>query len=166
MIFLRLGEIPNNEKSINFLKMTNEQNDNYTYMLDTYGYDEALTFVPENAFENGVSCFDFKNDMPVLDSIELLRSFCARITDIGYIIEAEQVGKGWDGEPLVKNVNLIKQWQATESEKAVLVHNILKKMFKNSKDLPDCCHGFDLCDFTDWKTNKKSYVFNGIEYSD
>lgn len=166
MIFLRLGEIPKNEKSINFLKMTNEQNENYTYTLEACGYDEALAFVPENAFENGVSCFDFKNDMPVLDSIELLRSFCARIKETGYIIEADQTGKGQDLEPLVKNVKIVKKWQATEQYKIDIVHKILEKMFKNKKAMPDCCRGLDLCNFTDWKTNKKSYVFNGVEYSD
>lgn len=166
MIFLRLGEIPKNEKSINFLKMTNEQNENYTYILEECGYDEALSFVPQNAFENGISCFCVENDMPVLDSIELLRSFCARINDTGYIIEADKVGIGQDLEPLVKNVKTIKKWQATKQERVEIVHKILEKMFKNRKTMPDCCRSFDLCGFTDWKTNKKSYVFNGIEYSD
>lgn len=166
MIFLRLGEIPKNEKSINFLKMTNEQNENYTYTLEACGYDEALSFVPENAFENGISCFFIENDMPVLDSVELLRSFCARIKEAGYIIEAEQTGKGQDLDPLVKNVRTAKRWQATEQEKIEIVHNILGKMFKIKKAMPDCCRNSDLCDFTDWKTNKKSYVFNGVEYSD
>lgn len=60
MYFLRFGEIPKNEKSINFLKMTNDQNDNFTYALDVYGYNEALECVPECAYEKGVSCFGFK----------------------------------------------------------------------------------------------------------
>ena len=165
MRFLRFGEIPQNEKSINFLKMTNGQNDNYTYALDVYGYIEALEQVPEYAFENGVSCFNLKNNTPVLDSIELLRSFCARIKDKCYIIEAEQVGTGNDGEPLVKNVKTVEEWQTTEEERAQLAHNILCAMFNNIEKLPeDDSADYILRSFTDWKTNKKSYVFNGFEY--
>lgn len=134
MHFLRFGEIPKNEKSINFLKMTNDQNDNFTYAFDIYGYGEALECVPEYAYEKGVSCFDFKNNVPGLDSIELLRSFCARIKDKCYIIEAKQISTGNDGEPLVKNVQIVEEWQTTEKERAQLAHNILCAMFSNVKN--------------------------------
>ena len=165
MRFLRFGKIPKNEKSINFLKMTNEQNEDYTYALEMAGYDRALQCVPECAFENGVSCFFSKNNMPVLDSIELLRSFCSRIKDKCYIIEAEQIGTGNDGEPLVKNVQIVEEWQTTEKERAQLAHNILCAMFSNVKKLSeDDCTNYILLSFTDWKTDKKSHVFNGFEY--
>lgn len=165
MYFLRFGEIPKNEKSINFLKMTNDQNDNFTYAFDVYGYNEALECVPECAFEKGVSCFGFKNNAPALDSIELLRSFCARIKDKCYIIEAKQISTGNDGEPLVKNVQIVEEWQTTEKERAQLAHNILCAMFSNVKKLSeDDCTNYILYSFTDWKTNKKSYVFNSFEY--
>lgn len=165
MRFLRFGEIPQNEKSINFLKMTNDQNDNFTYAFDAYGYNEALECVPECALENGVSCFNINNNVPVLDSIELLRSFCARIKDKCYIIEAEQVGKGCDGEPLVKNVRIVEEWQTTEEERAQLAHNILCTMFNNVEKRPENnCTDYTLYSFTDRRTDKKSYVFNGFEY--
>lgn len=165
MKFLRFGEIPKGERSINFFKMTNEQNDNYTYAFDNYGYYEALELVPEYAFESGVSCFALDGLKPVLDSLALLRSFCARIKDDCYIIEAEQVGTGNDGEPLVKNVQTVGAWQTTEEERVALVYNILCAMFNNVKELP--VHG-DSCalrSFTDCKTGRKSYIFNGWEFS-
>lgn len=164
MRFIRFGGIPQNEKSINFLKMTNDQNDCFTYALNAYGYSEALKRVPECALESGVSCFELKNNAPVLDSIELLRSFCARIKDKCYIIEAEQVSTGNDGEPLVKNVQIVEEWQTTEKERAQLAHNILCAMFNNIEKLPEDSTDYILRGFTDWKTNKKSYVFNGFEY--
>lgn len=145
--------------------MTNDQNDNYTYAFDNYGYYEALELVPEYAFESGVSCFTLNGLKPVLDSLALLRSFCARIKDDCYIIEADQVGTGNDGEPLVKNVQIVEEWQTTEEERAQLAHDILCAMFSNVKKLSeDDCTNYILYSFTDWKTNKKSYIFNGFEY--
>lgn len=68
---------------------------------------------------------------------------------------------GW----LVKNVQIVEEWQTTEKERAQLAHNILCAMFSNVKKLPeDDCTNYILYSFTDWKTNKKSYVFNSFEY--
>ena len=51
--YLRFGEIPKDEKSINFLKMSNQQKDDFSWAMNTFGIDEALNEVPEKSFRAG-----------------------------------------------------------------------------------------------------------------
>lgn len=110
--YLRFGEIPKNEKSINFKKITFSQSEDFTWALKNVGYDGALKDIPEKALENGVSVFVMGADgLPVLHTMKEAVSLSCRIGD-GlkiYQVSGEEVGAGNDGEPLIKNVKIEKQ---------------------------------------------------------
>lgn len=60
--YLRFGEIPENGKSVNFLKVTNDQNEDFSYLLRCGEVEAAFDMVPEAAFEPGVSAFDLDDN--------------------------------------------------------------------------------------------------------
>lgn len=111
MLFLRFGEIPKNEKSINFIKSSGD--------VELFSCD--FEYPGENkqiVYENGVSVFeiDQKTLLPVLNTLPLCLSFSTRITTNAYIIDAEQVGNGNDNEPLVRNIESLKPWKVFDYE--------------------------------------------------
>lgn len=109
--YLRFGEIPKDERSINFIKMSNRRNDDFSWALDTNGYEDALKYVPERAFERGVSVFEMGEDgMPVLHNIREVSSLACRIGDKKiYQVTGDEVDRGNDGEPLIINVKIEKR---------------------------------------------------------
>lgn len=79
-VYLRFGIVPENESSYNFL---------------TKGY------------ENGVSVFEMKDGQPVLNNLQLIDSFSGRYDLPMFFVTGEEIGKGQDGEPLLKNVKYV-----------------------------------------------------------
>ena len=123
--YLRFGEIPVNEKSINFLKLNFSQKENFAWELENIGFEEAIKSIPENAFESGVSVFEMGRDgMPALHAMKEAVSLSCRIGD-GlkiYQVSGDEVGRGNDGEPLIKNVKIEKSRRisAEKLEKHIL----------------------------------------------
>lgn len=80
--YLRLGLIPENGKSQNFL--TKE-------------------------FEDGVSVFELVDGKPAIDNLQLIDSFAGRYELPAFIVTGEEISKGHDGEPILTNVNYVEK---------------------------------------------------------
>ena len=66
--YMRLGEIPTDGRSVNFLKMTSSQKDAF-HDSDIKGADTRAD-IPEECKEGGVSVFEIgKDGMPVFENL-------------------------------------------------------------------------------------------------
>lgn len=121
--YLRFGEIPKNERSINFLKMNFSQKDDFSWYKEMFGMNEAMKHVPEKALENGVSVFEMgKDGLPVLHNMRECNSLACRIGYKIYEVTGDEVGEGNDGEPLIKNIVVSK---SRRIKNEVLIRHIL-----------------------------------------
>lgn len=75
--YFRFGDIPVDGKSYNYLTKTKEK---------------------------GVSAFELIEGIPFLWNLQLIDSFCSRLNSepISFFVTGEEVGRGNDGEPLLK----------------------------------------------------------------
>lgn len=127
--------------------MTNEENENFTFLLEIGEIEQAFEMVPEYAYEAGLSVFDLNADgMPELTNLQLISSLLARINDVAYIVSGEEVKRGNDGEPLIK-INKI------ESEKVI-----------NNGDLINyvtsvLCSSFETKDYQENEDNHTNELF-------
>ena len=108
--YLRFGEIPENGKSINFMRMRNYQREDFSWDLRAVGADAAYAKLPEKVFEEGVSVFELnENGLPKLDNMILVIALASRIGDSIYEVTGDEVGRGNDDEPLIRNIQIIKK---------------------------------------------------------
>ena len=101
MEYLRFGAIPKNGKSVNFLKLTNEQSENFTFFIEIGDIDYAYESVPDSALEDGVSCFSIVDGLPELSNIRLASALAVRLNEPVYLVTGNVVSYGRDGEPLI-----------------------------------------------------------------
>lgn len=117
--YIRFGEIPDCERSLNYLKINFDQQEDIRWS-DKQPFDAAKWCKKncnswknvdiESIFEPGVSVFDMDEDgNPVLDNEALSSSWSVREEQEKpcYIVTGDVVGTGQDGEPLLKNVRII-----------------------------------------------------------
>lgn len=133
MKYLRFGKIPKNGKSVNFLKLTNDQNEDFTYACEIGETEQAFAELPESAFEDGVSVFEMdESGMPRLDNLRLVSSMLSRIDYPLYEVEGDEVSRGNDGEPLI---SVLKAKESHIGREDLLLHaiSVLCKSFKSSK---------------------------------
>ena len=132
MRYLRFGEVPENEKSINFIKLSFEQNEDYTYYKELGDNEKALACVPDEAYEAGVSVFEMNNDkMPIVANMKLAKSLLARLDCPIYEVTADEIARGEDGEPLVENITIEKKRRIKKDE---LIKVVLKSLLRNFKN--------------------------------
>lgn len=126
--YLRFGNIPKNRKSINFFKLTNEENEDFTYALEMGDIDKAFSMIPEYAYEDGLSAFELNDgDMPALTNLQLVSSLLERLDDEVYIVYGEEIKKGNDGEPLVK----VEKTERASIDKSELIDYTLSVLCSN-----------------------------------
>ena len=101
--YLRIGIVPKNEESFNYLTGQNE---------------------------SGVSVFELKDGKPVLNNLQLVDSYAGRSDSQAFIVTGEEIGIGNDGEPLLKNVKYISK-RDTDFEKNSL--EALENNFKTKE---------------------------------
>ena len=121
--YLRFGEIPKNEKSVNFLKLSVAEREDFSWTLENCGIDAAIKNVSACAFENGVSVFEMGADgLPVIHGMKEAYSLAGRIGEKIYQLSGDEIGRGNDGEPIIKNIKIEKTRRiATEKlEKHIL----------------------------------------------
>lgn len=163
---LRFGEIPKNCKSVNFLKLTNVQSEDFTYACEVGSYEEALANLPEEAFESGLSVFEIdENGLPKLSNLQLVSSMLARLDAPIYEISGEQVGTGNDGEPLVE-VEKVEKKRRVSMEKLInhaistLCRNFKNAEFSGNADASDCfLHSFYVEQKINVKTGEKVSIW-------
>lgn len=115
--YIRLGEIPEDGRSVNFLKMTGTQKDAFRD-AEIEGSD-ARADIPEECKEGGVSVFlTGKDGMPVFENLRQVSSFCCRYgSEKIYEVTGEEVGSGQDGEPLLSGIEILRR-RRISAEKA------------------------------------------------
>ena len=75
--YIRLGEIPTDGRSVNFLKMTSSQKDAFHYA--EIGGADTRADIPEECKEGGLSVFvTGKDSIPVFENLRQVSSFCCR----------------------------------------------------------------------------------------
>lgn len=128
--YLRFGEVPEDEKSVNFKKMPFSVNEDFGADVEFLGYKEAIKNVPEKYKENGISVFEIENNLPKLQNLKLIYSLVARLDIPIFEVTGEEVGRGADGEPLLVNIRAVKRCRISKN---TLVNLIIKIMCKNFK---------------------------------
>lgn len=103
--YLRFKNLPENERSFNFI---------------------------EEKYEDGISVFEIVDGKPYLPTLELLGSFASRNYDPTYIVTGDVVGIGFDDEPLLKNVKIIKE---IKIDVHAISMDILNQKFQRIKKL-------------------------------
>ena len=92
MPYLRFGNIPKNEKSINFLKIPFSKNEDFTFLLKNGDTEKAFSIIPDEALESGVSVFQMdENRMPVLSSLRLVTALLSRLGEPIFEVEGTEV---------------------------------------------------------------------------
>ena len=129
--YIRLGEIPVDGRSVNFLKMTSSQKDAFH---DTeIGGAGTRADIPEECKEGGVSVFEIgKDGMPVFENLRQVSSFCCRYgNEKIYEVSGEEVGSGQDGEPLLSDVDIIKSRRISAEKASACVLSFMCRNFKS-----------------------------------
>ena len=129
--YLRFGEIPPGNRSINFLKMKLSECKDFSWRLENYGADETFgKYVPENVLEEGISVFRMSDDgMPILDNMQITMSLASRIEKPIYELTGEEVGIGNDGEPLISNITEIERVYINQDVLANYIISVLARNF-------------------------------------
>lgn len=125
MQYLRLGNIPKFERSINFIKLTPSMREDMWLCECPWDEIDRLANLERIAdlkpvwsnvdkneiFEAGVSVFEIdENGEPVLNDDQIRQSYHYRKnTCKAYIVTGDVVGRGADGEPLLKNIKIVKE---------------------------------------------------------
>lgn len=128
--YIRLGQIPTDGRSVNFLKMTSIQK--YAFHdADIKGSDTRAD-IPEECKECGVSVFVAGKDcMPVFENLRQVSSFCCRYgSEKIYEVTGEEVGSGQDGDPLLSVVEIIKSRRISEEKARACVLSFMCRNFK------------------------------------
>lgn len=127
--FLRFGEWHKEEKSVNFIRTRLDICEDFTYFLEYGDIDKALS-LKGLKFEDGISVFKMhENGLPVIDNINLASSLALRVGKPVWELEGDIVGIGIDGEPLIKNIRIIKKRRI---KKDTLVKHIIKNLVSSS----------------------------------
>lgn len=143
--YIRFGEVPKSEKSVNFIKLSFDESAGFNYEVEQGNIDEAYDLVSPDALEDGVSVFDCDKHsmMPILSNLRLVKSLLARLDSAIYLVEGEEVGRGQDGEPLIRSVTIVKKRRIKKETLLDLVLEVLIKNFENasfdaSKEVGSC----------------------------
>lgn len=111
--YLRFGEIPPNEKSINWWKVSLDEQAAFSWAYENYGYEDAIRHIenPDGVFELGVAVFELdENNEPILTNDNLKKLFNSLKGERkAYIVSGDEVGRGADDEPLLRNIQIIEE---------------------------------------------------------
>ena len=115
--FVRFGSIPENEMSLNYLKLTGEQRDDISNFTDDgrltpleavrrlkklglSGWDKINE---DDIFEKGVSVFNTSTGIPKIENLKQAQSMAVRLDKDLYKVTGKEIGKGEDGEPILQD---------------------------------------------------------------
>ena len=123
-MFIRFGQVPEEGRSINWKALSFRQQSSVTYSLRMGdSIEEAIwkefAFTgdeePVGLWEAGISAFRAdENGLPMIENEDLRKSLEARIGDELFAIDADEIGTGADGEPLLANIRKIEKIQIGE----------------------------------------------------
>lgn len=123
--YLRYGEIPEDERSVNFMKLSFRENEDFTYDLIEMKrprlealkdacisrlYNKEITL--DDILEPGVSVFNCDDEgNPIIENKDQAITLeCLKKENRPcYIVTGDQVGIGQDGEPLIQNITILSE---------------------------------------------------------
>lgn len=165
--YLRLGKIPSNERSINYFKLTLDESEDFSFFLEMGDTPEqaAEALGLKDCWEDGVSVFQLDDDGEIiLNNVMLIRSLCSRLNnEPAYIVEADCVGKGNDGEPLVNNICKVIPITLDIEHISNRIYNLLKDLFENHHGKRDARNLF-FGDFYSDDLKCTKWHFNGVDF--
>jgi len=174
-MYVRFGAYSVDERSIDFTKLSAEQRRDITEILSDYPerLEKEVKFLTENTkswkgktyedlFEEGVSVFKSKNGVPVIENLTQAQSMAVRLDSPMYAVDGKVIGKGHDGEPLLKDtVNMRVSFEREKMENVII--DTLKKNFDEVEGIVE--HGgSQIFEFTDWKTGEKEIQYCGLTF--
>ena len=135
MKYFRFGNIPKNEKSLCWFKLSFDQQSDISYALKCgESLDDALQAAgvnTEDVFEIGVSVFRMDADgLPEIQNLQQLVSTVSRIGQAAYTMTGEQVGTGTDAEPLITRIENVTESAATEADLIAKAEKILSENYE------------------------------------
>lgn len=103
-MYIRFCKVPQDEKSWNFMR---------------------------NRKEEGVSVFKAdENNIPILENAEQAKSLWARLNRRHYLVTGDIVGTGQDGEPLLKNVKVVRRLRLDRTNLENLITATFERLFE------------------------------------
>ena len=103
-MYIRFCKVPQDEKSCNFMR---------------------------NRKEDGVSVFRADdNGIPILENAEQAKSLWARLHRRHYLVTGDVVGIGQDGEPLLKNVKVVRRLHLDRASLENLITATFERLYK------------------------------------
>ena len=139
--FIRFGEIPKDERSLNYKKLTDEQKREITIEIEYLDEDETPREAVESLmeysnwkdvdiediFEKGVSVYkQDENGLPIIENLDQAMSLAHRINSKAYSVTGTVVGTGQDNEPLITGVKAT-EVNITREQLQETISNALKK---------------------------------------
>lgn len=125
--YIRFGEIPIYERSINY----------FTYL-----------------YEDGVSVFNIDTNGEIeINNMRLISSLLNRLHEKAYLVKGIEIGNGNDNEPLLRDVKIIEEITIDRIKIFEQVHNILEKNSLNKEGLRKLYYDYEkqnnnhLCSF-------------------
>ena len=136
--YIRFGQIPKGGRSVNFIKLTFEQSEDFNFYLENFGHEKAETVVPPDCFEPGLSLFKMgKDGLPVLNTLDQVQSLLIRLNDPAFEVSGNEIGTGQDREPLIDSLQIIKRRRFSQEK---IINHVLRVMilnFGHCEKLPD-----------------------------
>lgn len=157
--YLRFGEIPQNGKSINFLKLSFRQSEDFSWFLKNGDIDGAYAELPKECFEKGLSVFEMgKDGLPALKNLMQISSLLSRIDAPIYEVSGEEVGRGNDGEPLIEIAQIEKRRKISVDKLCEHVLSVMLANFEHAEyDPAEDERSNRLFNFTaEYKINRKT----------
>ena len=153
--FLRMGELPILGKSFNYFHPKSQDVENF--LRAGLDLDEVLLFCRlksiDDVLEKGVSCFYLEEGKPLLKNLQQVQSLWLRRDYPAFIMEAEEVGRGSDNEPLVTNIANIEAVSFSVEEV------IEKTLRRNYEEVTPDTEGFKGLFVSDSRFDEKARTF-------
>lgn len=173
--YIRFGDVPGNEKSLNWFALSFDQQSDVEYEL-SYGVslEEALKRAgvdlnKKGLFEEGVSVFKLDSDgLPKIDNLQQLETMSERIGQKVYTMKGKQRTTGTDNEPVIGGVKGKKEVNISDKKLEDKITSVLKKNYKTAEKATADYGKLSITDgYTDFNGNKvpHSVTYKGVTYT-
>ena len=173
--YIRFGDVPGNEKSLNWFALSYDQQSDVEYEL-SFGasLEDALKRAgvdlnKKGLFEEGVSVFKADSDgLPKIENLQQLETMSDRIGQKVFTMNGKQKTTGTDNEPVIGNVKGKKEVSISDKRLEDKIVSVLKKNYKTAKKATADYGGLSITNgYTDYNGNvvPHSVTYKGMTYT-